>query len=140
MKQRPGDTRTMRVLAVSLAGITAIFLASFILTVLAEGNESYWLGLVWFVAPAAMALLAGRLAPSGWPAVAGAVVALLCWIAMLYGVYLAYLTGWGGLDVSDFSIGEPSDAQEWIVVAVLSFALPVMSVGAALGLVGTFRR
>lgn len=130
----------MRVIAVSLTGITAIFLASFTWTVLAEGEGGIWLGLfLVLVVPATTALLAGRLASSGRPAVAGAVVALLSFITMLYGRYLAYLTGLGGLDVSDFGGGDmPPEGA--LLLGTVYTALPILVVGAVLGVVGTIRR
>ena len=71
-------------------------------------------------------------------AVAGAVVAVLSLIAMMYGVYLAHLTGWGGLDVRDLGEDAPAQLLMWTAISLL--ATPVMGVGAILGVVGTFRR
>jgi hypothetical protein len=128
----------MRILAVTLTGITFIFLISFTWTVLEGEWQGIWQGLFLLLAPAAMALLAGRLAPSGQPEVAGAVVALLSFVAGLYGGYVAYLTGWGGLDVGDF--GGDMEPEGQILVLTVAWALPILVVGAVLGVVGTIRR
>jgi hypothetical protein len=130
---------SMRAVAVSVAGITAVFLISFIGAVLEGDWDADWQGASWIVAAAVMAMVAGRQAPSGWPAAAGGVVALLSWIAWIYGAYSAHLTGWGGLDVSEFG-SDDQPGHRWIFLTTMGLALPILAVGAVLGLVGTFRR